>query len=90
MGRYGMLKCASNFSNGHGTKICEACETLDDEDHRINHCTRWQDINRCTSFEKIDFNDIYSEDTEKSFAIVEIILSLWDLENGKNEMRRNL
>ena len=90
MGRYGMLKCANNFSNGHGTKICEACDTIDDETHRINQCTKWRDANLYTSSEKTDYDDIYSEDTDKSFAIVEIILSLWDLENGKNEMRQNL
>ena len=85
-----MLKCVSNFSNVHGTKICEACNTIDDEGQRINLCTKWWDINLYTSIEKIDYDDIYSEDIEKSFAIVEIILSLWDLENGKIEMRQDL
>ena len=90
MGRYGMLKCASNFSNGHGTKICEACNTIDDEDHRINHCTKWRNTNLYTSTEEIDYGDIYSEDTDKCFTILEIILSLWEMENGKNEMRQDL
>ena len=87
MGRYGMLKCANNFSNGHGTRMCEVCGELDNESHRINHCRKWHRTNLCESIDKIDFNDIYSNDTEKCLAVVKIVLSLWDLENGKNEMR---
>ena len=87
MGRYGMLKCANNFSNGHGTRMCEVCGELDNESHRINYCRKWHRTNLCESIDKIDFNDIYSNDTEKCLAVVKIVLSLWDLENGKNEMR---
>ena len=31
MGRYGMLRCANNFSNGCGTKKCRECDVIDDE-----------------------------------------------------------
>ena len=87
MGRFGMLKCASNFSVGYGTKTCDICGVLDDESHRINDCTKWRDINMHTSGQKINYDDIYSDDTDKCWAIVSIILSMWDLENGRNEMR---
>ena len=90
MGRYGMLKCASNFSNGYGTKMCDKCNILDDETHRINQCVKWQETNRSVTGDKIDYNNIFSDDTAKCSEIVTIILSLWDLENGKNEMRRIL
>ena len=73
MGRYGMLKCANN---GHGTRMCEVCGELDNESHRINHCRRWHRTNLCESIDKIDFNDIYSNDTEKCLAVVKIVLSL--------------
>ena len=87
MGRYGMLKCAANFSCGYGSKNCSECGVIDDEDHRINHCTLWQDRNLCRSDDKIDFNLIYSENIHESIKVVEIILKLWDLGNGKNAMR---
>ena len=36
---------------------------------------------------KINYHDIYSADTEKCSRMLKVILSMWDLENGKNEMR---
>ena len=36
----------------------------------------------------ITFDDIYLDDYDRCLAVVDTILSLWDLENGKNEMRR--
>ena len=90
MGRYGMLKCASNFRNGFGTDKCDKCNVVDDESHRINHCKKWQNINRFEDSEKIIFTDIFSNDTEKCLAVVQVILSVWDLGNGKNEMRQTM
>ena len=74
MGRYGMLKCAGNYSMGCGTKICDVCGILDNESHRINTCTKWQQMNFCNSSEKIDFNDIYSSDNDKCLTIVNIMI----------------
>ena len=82
-----MLKCANNLSNGQGTRMCEICGIPDNESHRINYCKKWHQTNLYESIDKIDFNDIYCNDTEKCLAIVKIVLTLWDLENGKNEMR---
>ena len=88
MGRYGMLKCANNFSHGHGTKMCNLCNITDDESHRINSCPQWESINLCNNPCKITFDDIYHDNYERCLAVVETILNMWDLENGKNEMRR--
>ena len=85
-----MLKCARNFRNGFGTDRCDKCDVVDDESHRINHCKKWQNINRFRDNKKIIYSDILSNDTEKCYAVVQVILSVWDLENGKNEMRRTM
>ena len=90
MARYGMLKCANNYSNGHGTKLCEKCNVLDDESHRINDCKKWDGINVANSREKIMFGDIYLDDYERCLKVVERVLLMWDLENGKNEMRSSI
>ena len=90
MGRYGMLKCANNFSSGHGTKMCDVCKVVDDEDHRINTCRKWGVANLINSTEVVTYGDIYLDDYERCLVVVETILKLWDLENGKNEMRRPL
>ena len=86
MGHYGMLQCAANFKMGYGGKNCEKCGVIDDEDHRINYCSKWG-RNLSKSTEKVDFQDIYSDDRCKSLKVVEKVLSLWDLGNGKNAMR---
>ena len=87
MGRFGMLQCAANFSMGYGGKNCRQCGVLDDEQHRINDCEVWKDINLFTSNEKIDFQLLYSDDEQESMIIVGRILEMWDLVNGKNCMR---
>ena len=88
MGRAGMLQCANNFSTKYKTKDCNDCGVVDDESHRINHCIRWRAINLGESGEKIDFGDINTDDAVKCRAVLEIIISIWDLANGKNDMRR--
>ena len=87
MGRYGMLQCAANYSMGYATKLCKECGVTDDEDHRINHCKLWANTNLSTSCEKLKFDDIYSDDRVKSLKVVERVLLMWDLGNGKNIMR---
>ena len=83
-----MLNCANNFATKYGGKTCNMCGKIDDENHRINHCRKWESINAYNDGRKLDFDDIYSNDYEKCLDIVKIILSMWDLENGKNEMRK--
>ena len=87
MGRYGMLQCAANFSCGYKGKNCSDCGVVDDEGHRINYCTLWKERNSCASDDKLDFSLIYSENLHESVKVVEVILNLWDLGNGKNSMR---
>ena len=90
MGQYGMLQCASNFSNGYGSKLCQRCGVLDDENHRINFCLDWSDINLSCHQEKINFEHIYSDDENKSIVVVKKILEIWDLGNNRNCMRASI
>ena len=87
MGRFGMLDCACNFANKYGGKNCRTCGVKDDESHRINECIEYESINRRTSDVKIQFDDIFSDLDEKVLNVVQCILSIWDLERGKNEIR---
>ena len=73
---------------GYGSKLCKECVVTDDEDHRINHCKLWKDTNLSTSSVKLNFDDIYSDDRAKSLLVIERVLLMWDLGNGKNIMRR--
>ena len=87
MARYGMLDCANNYATRYGGKLCPFCKEVDDENHRINWCKRWESINLCNCQSKADFLDIFSCDETKCLKIVGIIASQWDLESGKNGMR---
>ena len=37
--RYGMLQCGKNYK-GTMNEICNECDILDDEDHRLNCCVK--------------------------------------------------
>ena len=87
MGRFGMLQCAANFEKSYGGKTCRECKILDDEAHRINDCKLWEGCNLYRSDEKLNFDLIYSEKPKESLKVVERILLMWDLGNGKNTMR---
>ena len=87
MGRAGMLQCANNFSTKFKTETCADCGVADDESHRINDCVRWDMINMKGAESKINFNDIYTDDTEKCQTVLRQIIKMWDLVHGKNEMR---
>ena len=87
MGRFGMLQCAANFSNGHGSKNCSTCGVVDDEQHRINDCPVWSTINLYNDGRSMDYDKIHSDDEVESRKVVDQILAMWDLGSGKNCMR---
>ena len=87
MGRFGMLQCAANFSSGNGGKNCKTCKVLDDEAHRINVCPLWQETNLSDSQEKIDFSEMNSCNMNDIMRVITSVLRMWDLGNGRNEMR---
>ena len=85
MGRYGMLQCGANFERSYGGKKCKECGVVDDENHRMNYCSKYETINLYNCTGKLNFELIYSED--KCMQVVERVLMMWDLANGKNAMR---
>ena len=87
MGRYGMLKCRANFSSSFKDKNCPKCNSIDDENHRMNNCILFKNINLFDSNEKVDYSLIYSDDLNDVLKVVTVILKMWDLGFGKNDMR---
>ena len=59
--RYRMLECGNNFK-GTQSQMCRSCNVLDDEPHRLNHCTRFRGSDYCDSDIKIDFKLAFSKD----------------------------
>ena len=89
MGRYGMLDCSNNYEVKYKRKNCMQCNEIDNESHRINSCPKWKNINFYDSDIKVDFLDIYSSDSDMLSKMAGVVLGIWDLANGKNEMRNN-
>ena len=67
--RYGMLECGQNFKGTHNP-ICQTCDVLDDESHRLNYCPKWNDPADIETSDHIDFNAIYSSDIETIRPII--------------------
>ena len=87
MARYGMLDCAANYRGKYGTNLCTQCKVIDDENHRINFCKRWQNINLYRTDYILNFDTIFSDNIEEIRQMSDCLESIWNLENGKNEMR---
>ena len=87
MGRYGMLQCAANFSNGYGGKDCKKCKLEDNEEHRMDQCIEWSNVNLASTDRYVDYDLIHSENDEESMVVVQYILDMWDLVNNRNCMK---
>ena len=87
--RYGMLECGKNFG-GTIAGTCSECNAYDDENHRLNHCKKWKEINNYGTSEKIDFefDDVYSEDITTLRRIIEKLRIVWNTRNASGTMNR--
>ena len=87
MAQSGMLDCATNYKNKYRTTICKECSKTDDENHRINECVKYSNINNCDTTEKFDFSTVFLDTVEAMESAAQTISKIWDLTNGKNLMR---
>ena len=83
--RYGMLECGKNFK-GSIKENCEECNTLDNEDHRMNYCRKYSDINFSDTDVKVDFSRIYSRDLNDIREIIPKISQVWNIKNAHGSM----
>ena len=85
MARYGMLQCGKNFK-GSDLVNCNTCNVVDDENHRLNYCTKWKDTNLLNSDITIDFKNVYSNDIETLRVIIPYIQKVWNVKNANGTM----
>ena len=67
--------------------MCCKCCVVDDEKHRINECVPYESMNWRDCDIKINFEDLLCKSDEKVLNVVQSILSMWDLERGRNVIR---
>ena len=84
--RFGMLECGVNHK-GTLSYECNSCKTADNEEHRLNHCIKFRDVNYCDKTEKSPFNLIYSNDVNIIRTILEKINNVWNVSMGHGAMR---
>ena len=80
-----MLECGKNFK-GTIPLNCRECNLLDDENHRMNHCTNFEhddDNSRPTDFCKIN-----SEEENKLNAAISQIDKYWELKYANGRMKK--
>ena len=84
--RFHMLECGRNFKGTLNEK-CHTCDEIDNENHRINFCTRFSDVNNCYTQEKVDFNDIFSHDPLTIKNVTDMIDRIWNVKTAHGTMR---
>ena len=70
----------------NSTKLCKDCNTIDNEDHRISYCKKWDSINYTKRDDKKDFTMIYSHDITIIREILPVIEKIWNTKNAHGTM----
>ena len=83
--RFGMLECGINYK-GTMNDRCMTCDKIDNEEHRLNSCKRYENINFLNNDNKIPFRSIYSEDPDMVQRIILHISKVWNTKTGNGSM----
>ena len=83
--RFGMLECGKNFK-GSMKEICDTCKVIDNEDHRLNHCIIYRNVNLYDMPHKVDFSSIFSSDMNTLREMIKIISKVWNVTNAHGSM----
>ena len=84
--RYGMLESGTNYK-GSFKLYCDTCRTIDDENHRLNSCTKWTGKNLAESNNNVDCNDIRSPNLQTIQNLLPYIEQLWNTKNAHGTIR---
>ena len=80
----GMLQCGKNMK-GTIPEICSNCNVPDSENHRLNACPKWTDVNH-NDF--IEFDDIYSGDIDKVNQVINKLENVWEVKYANGRMKK--
>ena len=86
LARYGMLECGKNFRGTLAVK-CITCDEIDNEEHRLNKCSKFIDINHIDKNEKIPFDTVYSTNVESLRTVIRRIETVWNVRLGHGTMQ---
>ena len=67
--------------------MCNNCNSIDDESHRLNVCPTWRNNNLCDTGRSVNFTDIYSNDLDVIRNVTVFIEKVWNTQNTNGKMR---
>ena len=85
--RFGMLECGKNFKNSM-TEQCKDCNVVDDENHRLNNCVTYRNLNLYDIHPKVNFIDIFSSDITVLRAVIGQIEKVWNVKTAHGSMNK--
>ena len=85
--RFGMLECGKNFK-GSLREVCSTCKVLDDENHRLNYCVTYKNLNLYDAQHKVAFTDIFSTDISVIRIVMKEIEKVWNVKNAHGCMNK--
>ena len=87
LARNGMLYCGKNMK-GTIAEICPECKVIDDENHRLNICPKWGGTGNDDTDNEVEFNDIYSEDSQTLNRVISKIENVWEVKFANGRMKK--
>ena len=85
LARYNMLECGANFK-GTIPEICRHCNVIDDEMHRLNVCTVWNQNNNGVI---CNFENVFSTDGLILDDLLNQVETLWECKYANGKMKRS-
>ena len=86
--RFRMLECGRNFK-GTMTEKCNTCGCVDDEEHRLNNCTKYVGTNYHIDVDNIKFDTVFSSNPDTLRIIINRISRVWNVRTGNGSMHIN-
>ena len=68
--------------------MCKHCHVVDDENHRLNECDFFKEINWANCAEKTDFHTIFSSDKSTLTRIIEKLECVWEFQYANGRMKK--
>ena len=63
-------------------------ESSDDENHRLNICPKWGGAGNDDTDNEVEFNDIYSEDSQTLNHVISKIENVWEVKFANGRMKK--
>ena len=80
-----MLECGNNYK-GTLTQLWNQCNCIDDENHRLNYCIKWRNVNLYDSIDKVNMDMLYNGNMNELRPIISNIEKVWNVKNAHGTM----